>query len=59
MPDARTIRHSIIAGQWYPGEPRQLRAMMDGFMAAVDTEPLQGELVGLIVPHAGYMYSGQ
>ena len=59
MPDARTIRHSVIAGQWYPGEPRQLRAMMDGFMAAVDTEPLQGELVGLIVPHAGYMYSGQ
>lgn len=59
MPDARTIRHSIIAGQWYPGEPRQLRAMMDGFVAAVDTEPLQGELVGLIVPHAGYMYSGQ
>ena len=59
MPDSRTIRHSVIAGQWYPGEPRQLRAMIDGFLAAVDTAPLPGELVGLIVPHAGYVYSGQ
>lgn len=59
MPDSRTIRHSVIAGQWYPGEPRQLRAMIDGFLASVDTAPLEGELVGLIVPHAGYVYSGQ
>ena len=59
MPDSRTIRHSVIAGQWYPGEPRHLRAMMDGFLASVDTSPLAGELVALVVPHAGYVYSGQ
>lgn len=59
MPDSRTIRRSVIAGQWYPGEPRQLRAMLDGFLASVETAPLEGQLVGLIVPHAGYVYSGQ
>ncbi len=59
MPDSRTVRHSVIAGQWYPGEPRQLRAMMDSFLSAVPAVFLEGTLVGLIVPHAGYAYSGQ
>jgi len=57
--DPRTVRHSVIAGQWYPGDPRALRAMMDGFLNKVAAVPLDGELVGLIVPHAGYVYSGQ
>ena len=56
---SRSIRHSVIAGSWYPGDPRQLRAMIDGFLAQVPAQPLEGELRGLISPHAGYVYSGQ
>jgi hypothetical protein len=33
--------------------------MLDGFLGEVPQQPLQGELLGLIAPHAGYMYSGQ
>lgn len=32
---------------------------MDGLLAAAPTRELRGELVALIVPHAGYQYSGQ
>ncbi len=58
-PTSSNVRHSVIAGSWYPGEPRQLRAMLGGFFDEVPEQPLQGDLVGLIAPHAGYVYSGQ
>jgi MEMO1 family protein len=57
--DARQVRESAIAGTWYPGRRADLTAMLDGFLAAVPPQILSGELVALIVPHAGYVYSGQ
>jgi AmmeMemoRadiSam system protein B len=57
--DSRDIRRSVIAGSWYPGDPKQLRSMLDGFLNQVPPQPLEGRLVGLISPHAGYIYSGQ
>jgi AmmeMemoRadiSam system protein B len=57
--DSSSVRRSVIAGSWYPGDPKQLRAMLDGFLNQVPPQPLEGRLVGLISPHAGYIYSGQ
>lgn len=54
-----TVRRSVIAGTWYPDDPQRLCAMINGFLARVPRQRLQGDLVGLIAPHAGYMYSGQ
>jgi AmmeMemoRadiSam system protein B len=56
-PDA--IRHSTIAGSWYPGSERSLTRAVDDYLAHVDQPPVPGELLGLISPHAGYPYSGQ
>jgi AmmeMemoRadiSam system protein B len=53
------IRKSIIAGSWYPGRPETLRSQIQGFFQPVpETQGINGELVALIVPHAGYIYSG-
>jgi AmmeMemoRadiSam system protein B len=53
------IRKSVIAGSWYPGKPETLRAQIQGFLKAVPGQStLTGELVALIAPHAGYVYSG-
>ncbi len=53
------IRKSIIAGSWYPGTPEALRSQIQGFIKAVPDRPeITGELIALIVPHAGYVYSG-
>lgn len=59
------LRPSPIAGKWYPGHPATLRAELDRYLAGVPTEiqaalSLRGRpVLALIVPHAGYLYSGQ
>jgi MEMO1 family protein len=55
----RSVRRSVIAGSWYPGGAQELARTVDGYLARVDREPIAGELLGLISPHAGYAYSGQ
>lgn len=53
------VRPSPIAGTWYPGTAASLAAMVDDFLARVPPRELPGRLVGLVAPHAGYVYSGQ
>ena len=55
----RPIRKPAIAGSWYPGDPEALRKEIRGFFDRVDRRSFEGYVIGLIAPHAGYMYSGQ
>ena len=55
----RSIRPSVVAGSWYPGTEESLARAVDDYLARVDQDPLAGELLALISPHAGYPYSGQ
>ncbi len=55
----RTVRPSVIAGSWYPGNRNQLQRTIEGYFANVATRPMGGKILGLISPHAGYAYSGQ
>jgi AmmeMemoRadiSam system protein B/AmmeMemoRadiSam system protein A len=45
---------------WFPGDPEQLAVMVDSYLADAekDAEKIEGEPIALIVPHAGYIYSG-
>ena len=54
-----TLRKSAIAGSWYPGDFSVLKRDIAGYFEAVPELELKGEIVVLIVPHAGYVYSGQ
>ena len=49
----------VVAGAFYPGDRDALRSAVDGLLG--DRAPLRGtrESVGLVVPHAGYPYSGR
>jgi len=49
------IRKPVVAGQFYPGSPEQLKGMI-GEM--VDERVEKVEVIGLVSPHAGYVYSG-
>jgi MEMO1 family protein len=49
------IRKPAVAGQFYPDSPNQLRTMIRGL---VDSQARKEDVVGLISPHAGYIYSG-
>lgn len=56
-PGART-REPAVAGQFYPASASQLKSAIDTFMK--EALPPQAENpVAIIVPHAGYIYSGQ
>ena len=53
------VRPSAIAGTWYPGNPDRLRSMIEELFSKVEKKPPVGDLLGIISPHAGYVYSGQ
>ncbi|MFB0526190.1 MAG: AmmeMemoRadiSam system protein B [bacterium] len=53
------VRRARWGGQFYDDSPKALRDSVEGFLKKVDQEKLPGELVALISPHAGYVYSGQ
>src|SRR5688572_16774664 len=55
------LRRTAVAGSWYPASANQLRAQLSVHLDAADDTalaPAGKDLVGLIAPHAGLMYSG-
>lgn len=53
------VRRSAIAGSWYPGDPGELGADVERYLAAAEGGSQEsGRLVGLLSPHAGLHYSG-
>jgi AmmeMemoRadiSam system protein B len=52
------LRPSPIAGQWYPGDPNRLASSVDDFISKATIQNMQGTIIGIIAPHAGYAYSG-
>jgi len=54
------IRKPVVAGAFYPSDPSELSFLLDSLLGegfAPADRPLPGP-AGLIVPHAGYPYSG-
>ena len=49
------IREPAVAGQFYPDSPSQLKSMIESF---IDKEAEKEDVVGILAPHAGYIYSG-
>ncbi len=52
------IRQAGVAGSFYPADPKALTAMMDEMLARVALPPIDGTILGVVAPHAGYQYSG-
>ena len=55
---ASNVRPPAVAGSWYPGHPEKLIIQVDTFLEAASSPTISGEVVGLVVPHAGFRYSG-
>lgn len=55
---SRSIRGPAVAGAFYPETPTQLNLELDRLFGAVEKKTVKGEILGLISPHAGYLYSG-
>ena len=52
------LRLPAVAGQFYPASPQELRSLVQGFNKH---DPSQEKICGkgCLVPHAGYVYSGE
>ena len=58
------VREPAVAGQFYPGKPAELRHEVEEFLSAATAKasaktPMSKlHALGIIAPHAGYVYSG-
>lgn len=59
MQEKKSVRHSVIAGNWYPGDAAVLKNQLSAFLSTVEIGEENKDVFALIVPHAGYFYSGQ
>ena len=50
------IRQPVVAGRFYSDNPGQLRENIKGFLSAAEPK---GKAIGIVAPHAGYIYSGR
>ena len=55
---AQGVRPAVWAGQFYDSDPKRLSAQLQEYLAAAPQKAL-ADIIGLIVPHAGYIYSGR
>lgn len=54
----KQVFQSPLAGRWYDADKTKLTTELDGYLARADSPPLD-RVHAIIVPHAGYRYSGQ
>lgn len=52
------VRPSPISGTWYSADKEKLSATIDDYLARAKPPGIQGEVIALMVPHAGHIYSG-
>lgn len=53
------VRPSPIVGRWYEGDPAMLAQVVDQYLDEAQLPDLEGDVMGVIAPHAGHMYSGE
>ncbi len=53
------VRKPAVAGTFYPRQPGELRQMVDEFLKNAKPPVIDGKVLCVISPHAGYVYSGQ
>lgn len=53
-----SVRPAAVAGLFYPADPGELRAVVAQYLDSASNDSLRAPKA-LIVPHAGYMYSGR
>src|SRR5262245_24635399 len=53
-----SIRRAAVAGSWYPGSAAALAAAVDAHLEHAPAADIAGDLIAIVSPHAGLMYSG-
>ncbi len=54
-----SVRPPSVAGSFYPADAGQLRKQLTTFFISVKNEETADNIAAVIVPHAGYVFSGE
>lgn len=55
---AADFKESDLAGTWYPASKAQLEHLLKSYLDAATPQNIDGPILAVITPHAGYQYSG-
>ena len=55
---AAEVKEADLAGSWYPASKAQLESQLKSYLDSANPEKIDGKILAIIVPHAGYVYSG-
>ncbi len=55
---AGEVKEADLAGSWYPAGKAQLEGQLKSYLDAANPTKTDGRTLAIIVPHAGYTYSG-
>jgi len=59
-PDTNLVdRKPVVAGQFYPDDPNELKTMISGYFKRLTPPEHPGSTMAIISPHAGYVFSGE
>ena len=58
FPKDADIQKPVVAGSFYPAESILLAGQIDKYLKDAKPEAVPGDIIALISPHAGYIYSG-
>jgi len=56
---AEEVKEPNVRGAFYPDDSQELSLMIEGFLKEVNPPLKEGDIFALILPHAGYLYSGK
>ncbi len=52
-------KEADLAGMWYTDSPDALREEIERYLDKAIVKKIDGDIIGLIAPHAGFIYSGE
>ncbi|MFH0840038.1 MAG: AmmeMemoRadiSam system protein B [Candidatus Omnitrophota bacterium] len=55
---AAEVKDADLADSWYPASPGVLSSTLDSYLKEAKANPVKGDIVAIIAPHAGLVYSG-
>jgi len=56
--DPHNVRQAFVAGGFYPADPKTLSTMIDDMLAHASPTAINGPILAVVAPHAGYQFSG-
>ena len=52
-------RETVVAGSFYPENPKELKSQLEYLFAQAENVKTYNDVVAIIAPHAGYVFSGK